>query len=284
MGLMYLKYFGVCILYNKNILDSITINSIKRIKPEQFTFVIIDNGSEEYISKNKLVAQKLKYKYYPMNNNLGLSVAYNRALDVLKNIDDDDIIIWLDDDTEVPDCYFDTLYLSSIESDYDAFIPVVYGRNGVIYSPNEKGLFKGHYMKNPNDKINFSKINAINSCLAVRKRFYNNYRYDENLFMDCVDTKLFDDMRKRQVKFCILPVTITQEFFQRSEDLQFDKLWSRFYIRIKDLVYYSKMNGTVSEIICSIKVILWGILYSIKFRNLSFLKKCVSRLIECRRG
>lgn len=37
--------------------------------------------------------------------------------------------------------------------------------------------------------------------------------YDENLFMDCVDTKLFDDFRKKGLNFFVLPVKIHQNFF-----------------------------------------------------------------------
>ena len=77
---------------------------------------------------------------------------------------------------------------------YDVFVPVIYGQNGVIYSPNEVGWLKGKYISSPEQKIPQNKFNAINSCLAVRLRVYKEYMYDENLFMDCVDTISFSDL------------------------------------------------------------------------------------------
>lgn len=58
--------------------------------------------------------------------------------------------------------------------------------------------------------------------------------------MDCVDTKLFDDFRKKELKFCTLPVKIYQNFFQRSDSRNVKKYWNRFRIRINDTLYYSR--------------------------------------------
>ncbi len=71
--------------------------------------------------------------------------------------------------------------------------------------------------------------------------------YDENLFIDCVDTKLFDDFRKKGLKFFVLPVKIHQNFFQRSDSKDIQKYWSRFQIRIKDTLYYSGLSGIKRE-------------------------------------
>lgn len=71
-----------------------------------------------------------------MNGNAGLSKAYNRALDYLK--DEDGIVIWFDDDTNVTQEYFDALELNAKEfKDSDIFVPVIQGQDGKYWSPNE---------------------------------------------------------------------------------------------------------------------------------------------------
>ena len=151
--------------------------------------------------------------YHSMGGNVGLSKAYNYALSILKDKSEDDIVIWFDDDTPVKQEYFDCLKNKVVDKTFDVFVPVIYGQNGVIYSPNESGWLKGKYIKSPEQQIPQNKFNAINSCLAVRLKAYKGYTYDEGLFMDCVDTKLFDDFRKKELKFCTLPVKIYQNFF-----------------------------------------------------------------------
>lgn len=80
--------------------------------------------------------------------------------------------------------------------------------------------------------------------------------------MDCVDTKLFDDFRKKKLKFCTLPVKIYQNFFQRSGNKDVQKYWNRFRIRIKDTMYYSSLNGFGGRISGCIRILGWSVIYT----------------------
>jgi GT2 family glycosyltransferase len=124
--------------------------------------------------------------YLNMGGNVGLSKAYNRVLDKLKG--KNGIIIWFDDDTNITQEYFDELAKNADKrNDIDIFAPIICGQDGKFYSPNEARFFKNKQLKNENDELNMKKFNAINSCTAVRLRVYENYRYNEKIFLDQVD-------------------------------------------------------------------------------------------------
>lgn len=167
-----------------------------------------------------------------------------------------------------------------MDKTFDVFVPVIYGQNGVIYSPNESGWLKGKYIKSLEQQISQNKFNAINSCLAVRLKAYKGYTYDEGLFMDCVDTKLFDDFRKKELKFCTLPVKIYQNFFQRSDSRNVKKYWNRFRIRINDTLYYSSLNGFSSKLCGYIRILGWSLVYGIKLRSIKFSLLCIAQMLN----
>lgn len=276
-----MEYYAVVVLYNKKIQESITVCSLLKLKTIiDIRIIVIDNSIYEYVQNNKNYFWDSQLQYHSMGGNVGLSKAYNYALSLLENKLEDNIVIWFDDDTAVTQEYFKCLTTKAYDLRYDVFVPVIYGQNGIIYSPNEKGCLKGHYIKSPDQKISEYKFNAINSCLAVRLKVYQNYRYDEELFMDCVDTKLFDDFRKMKLKFCILPVEIVQNFFQRGRCKDVQKYWSRFEIRIKDTMYYAKLNGFSGRICGVIRVVGWSLVYGIKLRSPIFCFRCLKQMVK----
>lgn len=221
-----------CCFIQQKIQESITISHLMQLKEEQLHIIVLDNSTDDYVVENKEYFPIDLLTYHSMGGNVGLSKAYNYALSILKDKSEDDIVIWFDDDTPVKQEYFDCLKNKVVDKTFDVFVPVIYGQNGVIYSPNESGWLKGKYIQSLEQQIPQNKFNAINSCLAVRLKAYKGYTYDEGLFMDCVDTKLFDDFRKKELKFCTLPVKIYQNFFQRSDSRNVQKYWNRFRIRI----------------------------------------------------
>lgn len=268
-------FYAVVVLYNKKIQESQSIKNLLSCSMPDIYVIVLDNSCDEFIELNQRWSEKLSIYYHAMGGNAGLSKAYNFALELLKEKEENDIVIWFDDDTPIEKKYFEVLKAKAENTQFDVFVPVIYGQDGIIYSPNEVGLLKGKYIKSSNQTIRNDKFNAINSCLAVRMRLYKNYRYDESLFMDCVDMQLFDDFRKKKVEFCVLPVDIHQSFFQRSEDKDVKKYWNRFQIRIKDTVTYSFRGNLIRKISGIIRIYGWAIVYGIKLKSGWFLKKCM---------
>lgn len=274
------EYYAVVVLYNKKIQKSITISHLMQLQEKQLHIIVLDNSTDDYVVDNRKYYPIDLLTYHSMGGNVGLSKAYNYALSILKDNSEDDIVIWFDDDTPVDQEYFNCLKNKAMDKSYDVFAPVIYGQNGVIYSPNESGWLKGRYIKSPEQQIPQNKFNAINSCLAVRLKAYKGYTYDEGLFMDCVDTKLFDDFRKKELKFCTLPVKIYQNFFQRSGNKDVQKYWNRFRIRIKDTMYYSSLNGFSGRISGCIRILGWSVAYGIKLRSINFSLLCVAQMLN----
>ena len=277
---MMIEYYAVVVLYNKRVQDSITISCLMKLKEEHLHIIVLDNSADDYVEKNKTYFSDSLVTYHSMGGNVGLSKAYNYALSILKNKSENDLVIWFDDDTLVKEEYFNCLKKKAGDEIYDVFAPVIYGQNGVIYSPNESGWLKGRYIQFPEQEIPQNKFNAINSCLAVRLKAYKDYVYDEGLFMDCVDTKLFDDFRKKGIRFCVLPVKVYQNFFQRSDNKDVQKYWKRFKIRIKDTLYYSSLNSFSGKLSGYIRIIGWSVVFGLKLKSPKFTLLCINQMMK----
>ncbi len=262
-----MNIYPIIVVYNKSIKESKTLMRLKECNVPNENIIVVDNSTLDFGIKE--YCEITAYKYISMQGNKGLSKAYNCVLDNLNPMAaPDDILIWLDDDTDVTKEYFDMLRSKSISlKSIDIFAPIIIGQDGVIYSPNEGHFFGSKFMKSPDADINMNKFNGINSCLAVRNRIYDNYRYTEELFMDLTDNQFFDDMRKRNVRFCILRTCINQSFFQRGDNLDANQLIARIRIKFKDFMIYANNKGKIYLFAGLIKCVGWGIVLGMKTKS-----------------
>lgn len=270
-----MNIFPVIVIYNKSIEDSITLIRIKESRIPNNNVIVVDNSTNDYgVCK---YCQTVRYNYISMKGNAGLSKAYNKALDYLESVaDPDSLVMWLDDDTDVTIDYFSQLSLEAErEKSVDIFMPIIIGQDGVIYSPNEGAFMKSRFITSPDESIDMSKINGINSCLAVRYRIYNKYRYTEDLFMDLTDNQFFDDMRKKGVSFKIIRTVIRQTFFQRGEDANINSVINRFRLRISDFMIYARKKGTRYLFLALLKSYGWGVITGKKYKSLRILWACI---------
>lgn len=261
-------YF-VVVLYNKIILESVTIQNVLDSTLEN-KLIIIDNTSDKRIIKLNRKIAKDQYIYISNNgDNLGLSKSYNRALDyIFSNLDfENHYVCWLDDDTELEQNFFSELLTEADKAYYDILVPIIKGQNNIVYSPNESGLIKNHLLEI--DEIcqrNFRRFNAINSCLTVKLDYYKSNRYDERLFLDQVDQLFFDCLRTHEFKYKVIDVAVVQNFSQREEHLDRSYL-QRFSIRTQDILTYGYLSYANSLGLSYLKNILLGIQFSMKTRN-----------------
>ena len=176
-----------------------------------------------------------------MRGNKGLSKAYNAAVD---NSKDSDVIVLFDDDTEITAEYFDKLRKALDENpEIDIFAPVIKGQDGIIYSPNEFNFLKNHFISSPEQVVSQDTFNAIASCLAIRMRVFDKYRFNEKLFVDQVDQFFFCEQRKLGRKFGVLDVEILQHFYQRGATLTPEAGWRRLRLRIVDIFRHARLMG-----------------------------------------
>lgn len=262
------KYYTTVVLYNSLVESSETLSRLQKIKNHNIDILIFDNSDNiEIMTKNEATAKSNNWIYLSEGKNLGLSKAYNKVLEYLKN--KEGIVIWLDDDTSITQEYFDILH-HSLSDDYDIYVPVIRAQNGKFYSPNEEGFFKNKQLKSPNGVINQRKFNAINSCTAVKLDVYNSYRYDEDLFLDQIDHDFFRSQRLLGKHFLKLPVIITHNLSLKNVSGDIDTIKKRFRLLIPDYIIYVRKKGRLASKLAYLKVLGWGVQQSIKNRNWNF--------------
>lgn len=270
--------FAVIVVYNKSIKNSNTLNCLIGIRLPRLKIIVVDNST--LLFDNNKVCERDGIYYISMCGNKGLSKAYNAALDYIgEHSSKNDLIIWFDDDTEVTQEYFVALDDALLKNnDSEVFAPIIYGQDGKIYSPSNARLLKNKLLKSIHDKVDFDKFFAINSCLAVRQHVYQNYRYDEKLFLDSVDHKFFEDLIEMKIKFTILYTPIIQNFFQRGKDISVGQIKNRLKIRVIDLMAYSQ-KSLKHSFFGVIKAVGWGIVFSWKCNSISLLVICLKEAV-----
>ncbi|MBM7641773.1 glycosyltransferase [Streptococcus loxodontisalivarius] len=261
-------YYTAVVVYNSLLSDSETLSNLSKINNHNIKVIIYDNSdNKEYYSQNELLANTNNWKYLSNHENVGLSRAYNKILDSIS--DSKGIVVWLDDDTNITQEYFDALD-SSISENIDIYTPVIKAQNGKFYSPNEEGFFKNKQLKSPSGNINQNKFNAINSCTAVKLSIYSNYRYDENLFLDQIDHDFFRSQRLLGRSFLKLPVIIHHNLSLKDTSGNIESVKKRFKILIPDYKTYVAKKGRTAVVFSKIKIVAWGVQQSIKNRNVGF--------------
>jgi GT2 family glycosyltransferase len=126
-----------------------------------------------------------------MGGNAGLSRAYNRVIDTL--VKDNGLVCLFDDDTELDSRYFEALRLDAdAHPKVDVFAPVVLDNKGIL-SPC---VIHGVSCRRVSSlkELPLRGVSAINSGMAVRRRVFADYRYDEGQFLDYVDHAFLRDI------------------------------------------------------------------------------------------
>lgn len=231
----------VIVIYNIRCCESVTLKSMMNqgVRP-----VVVDNstinlGNREYCKEHDA-------DYVDMHGNAGLSKAYNRAIGYIKAKGGCDYILWLDDDTEVPEDYIKRLE-SAIETNPEnkVYLPIVKSANTGYLSPNIMRNMHT-YRINSLDEIGDNMISAINSGMMVNMDVYDSYRYDEKLFLDCIDHDFMT-----YVGQCKLPVYIMSEpalyqNFSGDESGSLKGKLARHRIYSADYRYFRKKHGCSS--------------------------------------
>lgn len=271
-----IKITAAIVVYNKRISESITCQRIKEIDSD-IDILVLDNSDKK--NDNATYCAEENIRYISMNGNKGLSKAYNAAVDQSKS---SDVIVLFDDDTEITSEYFSKL-TNALEKypDVDIFAPIIKGQDGVIYSPNEFNFLKNHFIQSPKQKVAQESFNAIASCLAIRMRVFENYRFNEKLFVDQVDQFFFCEQRKLGRKFGKLDVEILQHFYQRGASLTPEAGWRRLKLRIYDIFRHARlMGGSKYTILAFVKCCGLGVQIGRKSKSLRTIVKAT--LLSCK--
>lgn len=238
------KLYIITIIYNTLIEDS--INHSKIPNHQQINRVFFDNSNKLDIQKkNSEFSEINKLVYYSLNENVGLSRAYNYCIKKINNRSSEKTwIMTLDQDTLMSKDYF----LNMIDSinELDSY-PLKTGEihfNNSIGSPTNRFDSKekmGKYIEN--GKVFAVNATAINSALTIRLDFLEKINlYDENIFLDMLDHLIILQLRSIGLdKIQIIEGEIYQEFSGDSIGT-YDSDYARFKIYEKDLRVYKKIT------------------------------------------
>ncbi len=241
-----LKIFCVIVIYNSKVSESVTFNNIVNVDMKNCYLIVVDNSVTDKIKNENSAFCSIKERCYYVDSggNVGLSKGLNIGIDyVYENfaIMDQDLIIQLNDDTEVNEKYFFLLQeRAEQDKDIDIFAPIIQGQDGVYYSPAYNNFFKHKHIKTTQDNIPQKRFMCIASGTAARKKVFDDYRFDEQIFMDLIDNNFCDDQRSFGRKFEKLNIVIQQNFALKNADLTYERIQKRYRIWIPDFLMYCK--------------------------------------------
>ena len=150
----------------------------------------------------------------------------------------------MDDDTELPDNYYtDLASCLDRHPGFDVYVPLVATRkSGELLSPSILKNYYTYRIKSP-EEIGRRPYSAINSGLLVRRDLYHNYRYDERLFLDCIDHDFIVYCRKHRYNIYLMKeICLTQNFSGDEKASRRSKL-KRYQIFSRDFRYFRKKNS-----------------------------------------
>lgn len=227
------------VIYNQNCADSLTCQALEQMNCSNLQVLIYDNSTSEY--GNRTYCQQMGWRYLGGTGNVGISKAYNCCVDELKNDRWADIVCLFDDDTAVDKAYFDALENAVQMSEAKIFVPLIYSA-GRLLSPCR--ISKGHQtclFSNEQQAMTYrgKDLTAINSGMAIDLRVFDDYRYDEHIFLDGVDHHFMQDMQERGYEIRVFNYRCDHEF---SGDVKpsFAGALNRFKIYSKDYSYILK--------------------------------------------
>lgn len=265
---------AVIVLYNKYCGHSSTCFSMSQIKATNVNVIIYDNSTSDY--NNKEFCLKHGWAYLGGKGNKGLSVAYNQCIDYVKAKKNTDIIILLDDDTSVDAKYFDVLLKEAQMYQADIYVPIMIS-NGNIISPfvlTEKHTTKR--FKTKEDVAISDKIGAINSCMAIRASVFDNYKYDENIFLDGIDHKFLLDIKTNGKKIRVINY-VCKHSLSAMEKVSKESALFRFDIFMKDYRYIFKNKKRYYRYLVGKRMFK----LSFQYKTLAFLKMYLSKCKSC---
>ena len=204
--------YAAIVLYNKNCADSVTIQSLQKWSTQKtIRVVIFDNSISDF--GNEKFCTEHNYKYLTYHENKGLSFAYNRIIENIQ-ADSDDYVLILDDDTELTEEFLREIVFCEKK---DINLPVVRSiQDGHIFSPSiKKNRIRSIVIQSVNE-LEGNQITAINSGMVIKASVFESIRYNESLFLDCVDHDFMDQVNERGYEIKILQSLIFQNLSRQN--------------------------------------------------------------------
>lgn len=260
--------YVVVVVYNIDCDKSKTCTALFNSKIP-LNVVIVDNSTTS--NRNEEICSINKWKYLKMEGNVGLSKAYNKAIDYisLNNSGKDFWVSIFDQDTSLSEDYFQVL-LESIKNNPKAYVKVPFVKDESGYlSPNLINKYSVKRIANINEIKDTNEITAINAGMAIYSKVFEKINYEEEFFLDYVDHNFLRNYKnnfKNEIE--VINTTLRQSFSDDEHD-DINRDINRFKIYLHDFkVFCNKdLNGRVYYIS---KVIFRALKLSNNYKNFVF--------------
>lgn len=238
----------IIVIHNKLCSDSDTISSFSEHLP--YLVLVLDNSTEKTVcSQNEQYCLKHGYDYHSFGANLGLSPAYNYGIAHI--MDQTDKVILFDDDTTLPDTFFQFAEKAIANyPDSAVMVPHVYAGRKLISPCRRFGPLFLRFRPHVFERELQANASAINSGMIIKLGiinlpFENELLYDEKLFLDCIDHDfILNRVRGQGLKMSAFPAILQQRFFDQDNKNASDLRPGvrRFRIFVRDYLYYCQKN------------------------------------------
>ena len=204
---MDIRLYALLVIYNRRCEDSPSCEALKRLP--QARVLVVDNSTTA--NENARYCARRGFGYVTMGGNKGLAKAYNRGIEWIKKNTTATHVLLLDDDTDVPEGYWDSMEASlARHPDKQIALPRVYDEKGLL-SPCAVNGLRVTRIEDP-ASLTRDTITAINSGMVLDIKLFKDYAYDEGYFLDYIDHAFMRDMKARGVSFLITEATLKQRF------------------------------------------------------------------------
>lgn len=231
---------NIIIVIYQSLIDESKAYASLRKQSDFFNLFVVDNSTQDtLIRENAKFAEDHGIIYRSKSDNLGLSRAYNLALDLIsKRAEGEFWMITLDQDTELSAEYLsEVIDISNKEGQNVVYCPSVFSKQGKISPLPMHRMYTRVFQKSENQEI----LCCINSGLLWHSTLFENLRYDESIFLDMIDYDIFMQLHQNNKSNSVIPMmsSIHQEFSGDAiSTLSKDR--TRFGIYTKDFTYFCR--------------------------------------------
>jgi len=203
---------AVVVIYNVQCGDSPTCQALSKIHDPSLQVLIYDNSTVDL--GNREFCAKKGWVYLGGLGNAGLSKAYNASIAYLKQKQQVKLVCLFDDDTQIAAEYFNLLREAGKHTTNRIFVPLIYSNHRLLSPCILKRNHRTKLFKSEQEAICYGgeDLSAINSCMALDLSLFENYQYDENIFLDGIDHNFLMQMKQKGECITVFPFVCNHEF------------------------------------------------------------------------
>ena len=233
MILDIMKVFPIIITYNIDYQQCNTYKTLLSHYPD-CRKLIYDNSPTPLNAKYK--SDKTFYIHDPENH--GITMGYNRGVELAMQFEEAKYVLLLDQDTIFEADYIEKLSATiSKMPNINVIVPLMmYGQNK-SFSPVRFNMFTVHGANLRPGTYNLKEFLPVNSGTCISIEIYKQVGgYNEHIKLDFADFDFFERVSSISPQFCIIDSHAQQSFSDSETDLL--KLFGRYKVYVHDAKYY----------------------------------------------